>query len=139
MVPLLPENEDSGAVNEIAPPQALRFAEQSKQPFEARALHPQGRAALRPGKELQRCPDTQGHAARAAALAYFRADHFTLRCADCEADDIGSRGLYGLGNRRARHRTVPDATRRRDKGAFEPRETGGSAAKDPNVAKDGGG
>src|SRR3546814_17635513 len=92
MVPLLPENEDSGAVNEIAPPQALRFAEQSKQPFEARALHPQGRAALRPGKELQRCPDTQGHAARAAALASFRADHFTLRCRS-EERRVGDEGV----------------------------------------------
>src|SRR3546814_13298102 len=96
------------------PPHALRFAEQSKQPVEARALHPQGHAALRPGKELQRCPVTQGHAARAAALAYFRADHFTLRCADCEEDDIGSRGLYELGNRRASSMLVPGAPRRRE-------------------------
>src|SRR3546814_12747592 len=73
MVPLLPENDDSGAVNEIAPPQALRFAEQSKRPFEARALHPPGRAALRPGKALPRCTHTQAHAARAAALSHFRA------------------------------------------------------------------
>src|SRR3546814_5826656 len=48
MGPLLPENEDSGAVDKITPPQALRFAEQSKQPFEARALRSEER---RVGKE----------------------------------------------------------------------------------------
>src|SRR3546814_11708988 len=51
MGPLLPENEDSGAVDKITPPQPLRFAEQAKHPFEARARPPQGRADLRPGTE----------------------------------------------------------------------------------------
>src|SRR3546814_20467925 len=66
MVPLLPENEAYGAVNEIAPPQALRFAEQSKQPFEPRALHPQGRAALHPGHEPHPSPHPQDPHARPA-------------------------------------------------------------------------
>lgn len=70
--------KDPGALNQITRREPSRIGQQSMQPFQARFLNPDRRAALFSGKEVDRRAYTQSDAPRARMIGNAAGENFLL-------------------------------------------------------------